>query len=235
MQQSTSRACTLVRCDLHIHHRAISQNRLQCGKICRAAGADSDHSLDGRRSKKALKWSPLVGDAAPAREPKVVKNPHMTAPLGVDFGKVRIGLATCPGGFISAPLQILNARQRPWLELAKELVEIAHQQGLDGFVVGLPVTSRGNIHQVWTDSVQGRACRNFAQTLHAVAKPHSLPVYLFDESQTSSEAAAALGLQNTSRLKQQGKLDAVAAALILTAYCEHPEAAIRIQSIGPIK
>ena len=26
--------------------------------------------------------------------------------------------------------------------------------GLDGFVVGLPVTSRGNIHEVWTDSVQ---------------------------------------------------------------------------------
>ena len=96
MQQSTSRACTLVRSDLHIHHRAISQKRLQCGKICRAAGADSDHSLDGWRSKKALKWvsnarqihwhscqahlcmcdnaalqSPLVGDAAPAREPKV--------------------------------------------------------------------------------------------------------------------------------------------------------------------
>ena len=92
-----------------------------------------------------------------------------------------------------------------------------------------------------------------------------LPV---DESRTSTEAAAALGLQNTSRLKQQvcilfsesslrvmytgagcrvcllsqnqgltavmlaqGKLDAVAAALLLTAYYERPEAAVKVKSI----
>ena len=76
----------------------------------------------------------------------------MTAPLGVDFGKVRIGLATCPGGFISAPLQILNARQRPWLELAKELVEIAHQQGTrcpatSSIVSSLPLNSCSHDHK----------------------------------------------------------------------------------------
>lgn len=109
----------------------------------------------------------------------------LQAPLGIDFGKARIGLATCPGGFISAPLKILDTKRRLWLELAEEIIGIAQQQGaspfwnvvylaaptcvrnfprsghkrkacagVDGFVVGLPVTSRGNIHQHWTDSAQ---------------------------------------------------------------------------------
>ncbi len=35
--------------------------------------------------------------------------------------------------------------------------------GLDGFVVGLPVTSRGNIRDQWTDSVQvlERLCSHY--------------------------------------------------------------------------
>lgn len=53
----------------------------------------------------------------------------MAAPLGVDFGKVRIGLATCPGGLISVPLKIVLTRRRPWADLAQELVETAQQQG----------------------------------------------------------------------------------------------------------
>ncbi len=37
------------------------------------------------------------------------------------------------------------------------------------------------------------------------------------------------------RVSVQGKLDAVAAALLLTAYYEHPEAAIKVQPIKPAK
>ena len=53
----------------------------------------------------------------------------LTSPLGVDFGKARIGLATCPGGFISTPLKILDTKRRLWLELAEEIIGIAQQQG----------------------------------------------------------------------------------------------------------
>ncbi|KAA6426888.1 MAG: hypothetical protein FRX49_03212 [Trebouxia sp. A1-2] len=126
---------------------------------------------------------------------------------------------------MSVPLEILVTRRRPWLDLARELIKIAKKHGLDGFVVGLPVTSQGNIHDQNTDSIQ-----------------HVNSLLLVDESRTSTEAAAALGLQNTSRLKQQiqgvttvmlaqGKLDAVAAALLLSAYYERPEAAVKVKSI----
>ncbi len=53
----------------------------------------------------------------------------LAAPLGVDFGKARIGLATCPGGLISVPYKILVTKRRPWLELAKEILDVAQQQG----------------------------------------------------------------------------------------------------------
>ncbi|KAL3152400.1 hypothetical protein ABBQ32_001453 [Trebouxia sp. C0010 RCD-2024] len=196
----------------------------------RSIGNAEQYNFHGSRKKTCLRLNPRATEGA-ASEPDAADCPVLQAPLGIDFGKARIGLATCPGGFISAPLKILDTKRRLWLELAEEIIGIAQQQGVDGFVVGLPVTSRGNIHQHWTDSAQGRLCRNFAQTLHARARSHALPVLLFDETMTSVDAAAALGLQGRSRLKQQGKLDAVAAALLLTAYFERPEAAIKVTSI----
>lgn len=228
MQRRLGLACPLS--GTHTGCRCLP-TRLQSRLTCRSCGAaEGDLSLDGWRSRKSLRWAP-GHDAVPVNEQTVAPKPFLAAPLGVDFGQARIGLAVCPGGLMSVPLEILVTRRRPWLDLARELIKTARQHGLDGFVVGLPVTSRGNIHDQNTDSIQGRQCRNFAQTLHAVASHQSLPVYLFDESRTSTEAAAALGLQNTSRLKQQGKLDAVAAALLLTAYYESPEAAVKVKSI----
>lgn len=53
----------------------------------------------------------------------------LKCPLGIDFGQARIGLATCPGGFVSTPLKILDSRRRVWLELAEEIIRIAQQQG----------------------------------------------------------------------------------------------------------
>lgn len=57
----------------------------------------------------------------------------LETPLGIDFGRARIGLATCPGGFLSAPLKILDSRRRLWLELAEDIIEIAQQQGASAF------------------------------------------------------------------------------------------------------
>ncbi|KAL3152401.1 hypothetical protein ABBQ32_001453 [Trebouxia sp. C0010 RCD-2024] len=144
----------------------------------RSIGNAEQYNFHGSRKKTCLRLNPRATEGA-ASEPDAADCPVLQAPLGIDFGKARIGLATCPGGFISAPLKILDTKRRLWLELAEEIIGIAQQQGVDGFVVGLPVTSRGNIHQHWTDSAQGRLCRNFAQTLHARARSHALPVLLF--------------------------------------------------------
>ncbi|KAL3142425.1 hypothetical protein ABBQ38_15533 [Trebouxia sp. C0009 RCD-2024] len=171
-------------------------------RVCSIGNAEQYTSLHGGRKKACLRLHSRATQGF-ASEPDGADCPVLQSPLGIDFGKARIGLALCPGGFISAPLKILDTKRRLWLELAEEILGIAQQQGVDGFVVGLPVTSRGNIHQHWTDSAQGRLCRNFAQTLHARAKTHALPVLLFDETMTSVDAAAALGLQGRSRLKQQ--------------------------------
>lgn len=78
----------------------------------------------------------------------------LTSPLGIDFGKARIGLATCPGGFISAPLKILDSKRRLWLELAEEIIGIAQQQGASRLQNALSLTASSawnlnNIHNVF--------------------------------------------------------------------------------------
>lgn len=59
----------------------------------------------------------------------VAPKTFLAAPLGVDFGQARIGLAVCPGGLMSVPLEILVTRRRPWLDLATELIKTAKQHG----------------------------------------------------------------------------------------------------------
>ena len=50
-------------------------------------------------------------------------------PLGVDFGRVRIGLAVGQLGWLASPLQILDTNRRPFTELAAEVLDVALQQG----------------------------------------------------------------------------------------------------------
>jgi len=164
--------------------------------------------------------------------PKPQAKGALQKPLGIDFGKVRIGVATGQLGWLASPCQIIETSRRPWPELAVQVLDIAEQQGSDGIVVGMPVTSAGSILKSHTDSVQGRACRSFAQTLSALVSSADLPVFLYDESRTSKDAADILGLQKQTRLQQQGRLDAVAAAMLLEAYFKRPEAAINISSVS---
>lgn len=49
-------------------------------------------------------------------------------PLGIDFGKARIGIATGQLGWLASPLRIVTTNKRLWTELAVELLGIAQQQ-----------------------------------------------------------------------------------------------------------
>jgi putative Holliday junction resolvase len=97
--------------------------------------------------------------------------------LALDVGDRRIGLAVGDDAHgLSRPLRTLVRRS-----LVKDLAElgrIAREEKIDAVVVGLPLTLRGE------EGPQAERVRRFA----TAAEQLGLPVRLYDERHTSSEA-----------------------------------------------
>ena len=97
--------------------------------------------------------------------------------LALDVGDRRIGLAVGDDTHgLSRPLRTL-LRRSVVKDLA-ELERIARDEQIDALVIGLPLTLRGD------EGHQAERVRRFA----AAAEKLGLPVRLYDERHTSSEA-----------------------------------------------
>ena len=65
---------------------------------------------------------------------------------------------------------------------ARQLVDKALQLNVGGLVVGMPLdpwNPESTLTSYQLDTEHGRKCRNFANSLALVARPHGLHVYLF--------------------------------------------------------
>ncbi len=135
----------------------------------------------------------------------------MARTMALDYGERRIGVAVSdPLRMIASPLATLQRRagkRPPWAEITK-LVE---EQEVDEAVVGLPLDLSGEETE-WT-----REVRQFGEDL---ARRTGLPVNYVDERMTSVAAERAvrgMGLKRSER-EQKERIDAAAAALILSAW-----------------
>ncbi|MCO6046833.1 Holliday junction resolvase RuvX [Aeoliella sp. ICT_H6.2] len=129
---------------------------------------------------------------------------------GIDYGTVRIGIAIADLSVaIASPLEIYQ-RQTPDVD-AKYFRKLAREEALVKFVVGLPVHLSGE------ESQKSYEARQFAKWLTEITE---LPVDLFDERYTSSEAEEMLQAANLTKKRRKAKLDALAAQIMLTAYLE---------------
>jgi putative Holliday junction resolvase len=90
--------------------------------------------------------------------------------------------------------------------IATQLSEQATQAGVERIVVGLPKNMNG------TDGTFTTECRAFAEILKEIFGEN---VFLCDERLTSVSASRILG---KNAKKEKGKIDQVAAALILEGY-----------------
>ena len=128
--------------------------------------------------------------------------------LGVDFGSKYVGLAVGDDSVsIVMPLKTISAQ--PDEALLKELTKLARDEGMVGYVVGLPINMDGTVGGA------AKICRDFGERLTA----HSgLPVEYADERLSSWEAEGMLieGGMKPSERKQ--RVHAVAAKLILEAF-----------------
>jgi len=131
--------------------------------------------------------------------------------LALDYGERRIGVAISdPTGAIATPLETIAARPggRDPLERIAELVR-SHEIGQ--VVVGLPLHMNGR------PGPEAERARAFGERVRARAQ---VAVDYLYERWTSREAERALDEAGVSRRAQRGRVDPIAAALLLRTWLE---------------
>ena len=129
---------------------------------------------------------------------------------GIDFGTVRIGVAMADAEVGIASPHSTHTRRGEEADAVffRRLVE---EEGVDRFVVGLPVHLDGGESQ---KSIEARA---FGQWLEATT---GVPVVYFDERFTSAEADGLLAVPGMTKKKKKARRDQLAAQIMLSAYLE---------------
>jgi putative Holliday junction resolvase len=129
---------------------------------------------------------------------------------GIDFGKVRVGLA------ISDELGMM-AHPRPFLDgqsmkgLLSSLQQLRDAEQIDVFVVGLPRMLDG------TEGPAARRVRRFVELLGRVTQ---VDVELIDEWLSTREAQSRLHEAGHNTKQSRSKVDSAAAALLLQAWLD---------------
>lgn len=131
--------------------------------------------------------------------------------LALDYGERRIGVAISdPTGAIAQPLETIasTAGGRDALERIAELVR---KHEVDQIVVGLPLHMNGRA------GPEADRARAFGERVRARA---GVAVDYLDERWTSLEAERVLDEAGVRKRKQRGRVDPIAAALLLRTWLE---------------
>jgi putative Holliday junction resolvase len=130
--------------------------------------------------------------------------------LAVDPGSVRVGLALSdPLQTIASPLAVLPGGRRG--ELALRLARRAEEEEAVGILVGLPVSLSGQ---------EGPMAKGVGRLVAALRAATRLPVETLDERRTSQDAEAVFVEAGVGASARRGKVDMVAAALLLQAFLD---------------
>jgi putative Holliday junction resolvase len=130
--------------------------------------------------------------------------------VGIDVGAKRTGIAqTDLLKTIATPVGTF-----PTTETISELEKLVSQTPVEAFIVGWPLTPRGEIGE------SAERVKTFTKELSS--RIPQIPVIMFDETGTSVEAVQRMVQAGVSKKKrrQKGRVDRIAAALILQRYLE---------------
>lgn len=128
----------------------------------------------------------------------------------VDFGKVRVGIAVSDElGVMAHPRPALDGTNRK--QLLAALAAIAAEEGVERFVVGLPVEMGGGF---------GPAADKAQRFAVALANATGREVELCDERLTTIEASRRLEEAGRAKKAQRAFIDSASAALLLQAWLD---------------
>ena len=125
--------------------------------------------------------------------------------LGLDLGHVRIGVALSDTlGMTAQPFTVLKSEgtQKDIITIG----ELVNEHEVAQVVVGLPINMDG------TESKQTQKIREFTTKL---SNRLNVPVFFIDERLTSRQAERMMTESGVTARKQRGKVDQIAAALLL--------------------
>ncbi len=130
--------------------------------------------------------------------------------LGVDHGERRIGLAISDvTGTIAGPLSVLKHVSRA--VDAAQVAALASEHQAELIVVGESFDEEGRANTA------GRRVERFAEALKLQT---TLPIVLWDESMSTSDARDFRIEMGAPRKRRRGHLDEAAAAVILQSYLD---------------
>jgi putative Holliday junction resolvase len=134
--------------------------------------------------------------------------------LGVDFGDRRVGLAVSDESrTVAFPHDVLEVAPRE-KNIAGKVGAVALRLGVKTVVVGVPYTMGGQLGE------QAAVVLTFIRQLREKLKGN-IEVVEWDERLTSVQAERAMQEAGLSSRQQRGKLDKVAAALLLQAWLDN--------------
>lgn len=132
--------------------------------------------------------------------------------LAIDLGEVRIGLALSdPTQTIASPAETLEVPRNQDGPALDGLVNAVARHEVVGLVVGEPRQLDGS------EGAPAQRARWFAERLR---ERTGLPVALWDERFTTTEAERVMIAQDASRAERKRSIDGVAASLVLQAVLE---------------
>jgi putative Holliday junction resolvase len=130
--------------------------------------------------------------------------------MGLDVGNRRIGVAVSDGlGLIAQP--VLTLIRKKTREDLRSLARLVRKYSCTEIVIGNPLHLSGD------QSRQAEKTQAFAQLL---ADETKLPVHLWDERLTTTEAHRILYESGRPRTEHRGLVDQVAAVIILQGFMD---------------
>lgn len=131
--------------------------------------------------------------------------PQEAVLIGIDAGTKTLGLAICdPSRTIASPLETI--RRGKFAKDAERLKQLVDANQVKGFVLGLPINLDGS------EGPRAQSARAMARNLQRLFR---LPILLWDERLTTSQAERMLIEADASRKRRGEVIDKVAATLIL--------------------
>jgi putative Holliday junction resolvase len=131
--------------------------------------------------------------------------------MAVDWGKRRIGMAVSDETrIIARPLPTLEITSRR--EALRRVIAVAVENGASTILIGHPLHMEGG------EGESAREARAMAEEI--AARLPEVAVRLADERLTSREASKVLQEHGERRRREKGRLDQVAAAILLQSYLD---------------
>jgi len=132
--------------------------------------------------------------------------------LGVDYGSERVGLSLSdPLGIIASPIEALKNDQ----SLMNNIQQLSVREQVNLIVVGMPFNLKGEHAQ------KAQEVQEFIDTLKSEV---GIEVAVWDERFTTTMAhqtMRTMGTKKKERQKKDGRIDSMAAAIILQGFLDH--------------